>query len=106
MIVGMIKPNDGNVFLMTWNHRKAPMYQRARMGIGYLPQEASIFRRMTAKENIIAVLADDGHSHAVEKRADETDAEDFGLAHISRSKGYMLSGGERRRTEIARRSGH
>ena len=102
MIVGMIKPNDGKVFLDDAEITTVAMYRRARMGIGYLPQEASVFRKMSVEENILAVL----------QMLDLTSAErsakcgelmaDFNIAHLARSKGYMLSGGERRRTEIAR----
>ncbi|MBI4535268.1 MAG: LPS export ABC transporter ATP-binding protein, partial [Ignavibacteriae bacterium] len=102
MIVGMITPNEGRVFLDGTEITKIAMYKRARMGIGYLPQEASVFRKMTVEENIMAVLQMMDLS-AAERRArcDELMA-DFSMTHIARSKGYMLSGGERRRTEIAR----
>lgn len=78
------------------------MYRRARMGIGYLPQEASIFRRLTVKENLLAVLEMSGLSRKDQETKCEQLLNDFGLTHLVKSKGYMLSGGERRRTEIAR----
>ncbi len=102
MIVGMISPNAGRVFLGETEITKLAMYQRARMGVGYLPQEASVFRKMTVEENIMAVL------QVMDLPADERRVtcdrlmNDFSIHHLARSKGYMLSGGERRRTEIAR----
>jgi lipopolysaccharide export system ATP-binding protein len=78
------------------------MYKRARLGIGYLPQEASIFRRMTVRENIMAVLETTSLSKAEQKVKCAQLLEDFGIAHIAKSEGVVLSGGERRRTEIAR----
>jgi lipopolysaccharide export system ATP-binding protein len=102
MIVGMITPNDGRVYLNDVEITKTAMYKRARMGIGYLPQEASIFRKMTVEENILSVLQMMGLTAAEQQLTCEQLLNDFGLTHLSRSKGYMLSGGERRRTEIAR----
>ena len=102
MIVGMITPNDGRVFLDNVEITTTAMYKRARMGIGYLPQEASIFRKMTVEENILSVLQMRGLASAEQRHRCEGLLNDFGLAHLARSKGYMLSGGERRRTEIAR----
>jgi lipopolysaccharide export system ATP-binding protein len=102
MIVGMIRPNAGRVFLDDVDLTTMPMYRRARMGIGYLPQEASIFRRLTVRENIMAVLEMSGLSRKDQEAKSERLLMDFGLTHIARSKGYVLSGGERRRTEIAR----
>jgi lipopolysaccharide export system ATP-binding protein len=102
MIVGMIPPNDGRVFLDDTEITRIAMYRRARMGIGYLPQEASVFRKMSVEENILAVL------QMLDMTAAERSAKcgelmsDFNIGHLARSKGYMLSGGERRRTEIAR----
>ena len=102
MIVGMIRPNEGSVFLDAADITRSPMYKRARMGIGYLPQEASIFRKMTVRENLLAVLELTNLSHKDrEVRCDQL-LNDFGIAHLGKSKGYVLSGGERRRTEIAR----
>jgi lipopolysaccharide export system ATP-binding protein len=102
MIVGMVRPNGGRVFADDSEITGMPMYQRARLGIGYLSQEASVFRRLTVRENLLAVLEISDLSRAVcEEKCDRL-LEDFGLAHLSKSKGYVLSGGERRRTEIAR----
>ena len=102
MIVGMIRPNAGRVYIDDTEITPMPMYRRARLGIGYLPQEASVFRRLTVKENIMAVL----ETRSMDRKAREERCsqllEDFGLTHLVKSKGYVLSGGERRRTEIAR----
>ncbi len=102
MIVGMIKPNDGKVFLNETNLTELPMYKRAKMGIGYLPQEASIFRRLSVEDNIMAVLEmlDLSKNERIEKQ--EKLLEELTITHIRKSKGFQLSGGERRRTEIAR----
>lgn len=102
MIVGMIKPSAGNVFLGDTNISRKPMYKRARLGIGYLPQEASIFRKMTVKQNIMAILEMMKLSRKGREERCKQLLEEFGIAHLAKSKGYMLSGGERRRTEIAR----
>ena len=102
MIVGMITPNDGRVFLDDVEITTTAMYKRARMGIGYLPQEASVFRKMTVEENILSVLQMRGLTSVEQRNRCEQLLHDFGLTHLARSKGYMLSGGERRRTEIAR----
>lgn len=102
MIVGMIRPNGGKVFLDDKEITRLPMYRRARAGVGYLTQEASVFRTMTVRDNIRSVLQLTGLPVAEQAKRCETLLEEFGLAHIAKSKGYMLSGGERRRTEIAR----
>jgi lipopolysaccharide export system ATP-binding protein len=102
MIVGMVRPDGGRVLLDGKDITYAPMYKRARMGIAYLPQEASIFRRLTVEQNIMAVLELQPLSRAERRQRLERLLEEFGIAHIRKSKGYMLSGGERRRTEIAR----
>ncbi len=102
MIVGMIKPEGGRVFLDSEEITTMPMYQRARRGIGYLPQEASIFRKMSVEENLLAVLQMRGVPPPERKSRCSRLMADLNIAHLSRSKGYMLSGGERRRTEIAR----
>jgi lipopolysaccharide export system ATP-binding protein len=102
MIVGMIKPNEGQVYLDDQEITVVPMYKRARMGIGYLPQEASVFRKMTVEENILSVLQMMDLSPAARKQKCGELLHDFNIEHIAGSKGYMLSGGERRRTEIAR----
>ena len=102
MIVGMIRPNDGHVYLDDTEITTMAMYKRARMGIGYLPQEASIFRKMNVEENIMSILQMmDLTASERRSRCDQLMA-DFNITHLARSKGYMLSGGERRRTEIAR----
>jgi len=102
MIVGMIRPNEGEVTLDEKVITTTPMYRRARMGVGYLPQEASIFRKMSVEENILAVLETMDLTFAQRKERCARLMEEFAITHIARSKGYMLSGGERRRTEIAR----
>jgi lipopolysaccharide export system ATP-binding protein len=102
MIVGMIRPNAGRVFLDDQEITKLPMYQRARMGIGYLPQEASVFRRLSVRDNILAVLQTTSLSQKEQEVKCERLMEEFGLAHLAKNMGYVLSGGERRRTEIAR----
>ena len=102
MIVGMITPNDGRVFLDDAEITRTAMYKRARMWIGYLPQEASVFRKMTVEENVLSVLQMRGLPSSEQRQTCEKLLYDFGLTHLARSKGYMLSGGERRRTEIAR----
>ncbi len=102
MIVGFIRPNEGNVFLDNINITKLPMYKRAKMGIGYLPQEASVFRNLSVENNIKSVLEMTKMSRKEQKIQTERLIEEFGLDHIRKSKGIQLSGGERRRTEIAR----
>ncbi|MBP7102678.1 MAG: LPS export ABC transporter ATP-binding protein [Bacteroidales bacterium] len=102
MIVGLIKPLDGKIFLNDTNITKEPMYKRARLGIGYLAQEASIFRQLSVEDNIRAVLQFTKLSRAEQKDKLENLLEEFGLQKIRKSKGIQLSGGERRRTEIAR----
>ncbi|MGB9591015.1 MAG: LPS export ABC transporter ATP-binding protein [Candidatus Kryptoniota bacterium] len=102
MIVGMIKPDSGKVFIDSENITMLPMYKRARMGISYLPQEASIFRRMTVEDNIMSVLEVLKIPGAERTRRCESLLEELGIQGIRRTMGYSLSGGERRRTEIAR----
>lgn len=102
MIVGMIRPNDGRVFINSDDITTLAMYRRARLGIGYLPQEASVFRRLTVRENILAVLEMSPLSRKEQEEKCDHLLEDFGLIHLARNKAYVLSGGERRRTEIAR----
>ncbi len=102
MIVGMIKPNEGKVYLDELEITKEPMYKRAKMGIGYLPQEASVFRRLSVEDNIIAVLQMQNISKKERKEKQEKLLEELTISHIRKSMGYQLSGGERRRTEIAR----
>ncbi len=102
MIVGMVKPDGGRVFLDEKDITTVPMYKRARMGIGYLPQEASVFRRLTVEENILAVLQMTALSK--EEQIDKCNRllKDLDIERIKTSYGFQLSGGERRRTEIAR----
>ncbi len=102
MIVGMIRPNAGRVFLAGKEITRMPMYERARMGIGYLPQEASVFRRLSIRENILAVLQTTPLSRKAREEKCDRLIEEFGLTHVAASMGYVVSGGERRRTEIAR----
>jgi lipopolysaccharide export system ATP-binding protein len=102
MIVGMIKPDAGSVFLDQQDITKIPMYRRAKMGIGYLPQEASIFRKLSVRDNIYAVLEMMKLSKKEREERCGQLLEDLGITHIKDSLGFQLSGGERRRTEIAR----
>lgn len=102
MIVGMIKPNDGKVFLQDDEITGQPMYKRAKMGIGYLPQEASVFRRLSVEDNIMAVLEMINIPKKERKEKTERLLEELSITHLRKSLGFQLSGGERRRTEIAR----
>jgi lipopolysaccharide export system ATP-binding protein len=102
MITGMIKPEKGKVFLDETEITNVPMYKRARMGIGYLPQEASIFRRLSVEDNLTAVLEMTKLNAKERKEKCEKLLEELSITNIRKSKGYQLSGGERRRTEIAR----
>lgn len=102
MIVGLIKPNGGEIYLDDQNITALPMYKRAKLGIGYLAQEASIFRGLTVEENIMAPLEMREISKADRKAKVEVLLEEFSLTHVRKSLGMVLSGGERRRTEIAR----
>ena len=102
MVVGFIKPNDGNVFLEDEDITTLPMYKRAQRGIGYLPQEPSVFRKLTVEDNISAVLEMTKLSKKEQKAKLENLIEEFSLDKVRKSKGDTLSGGERRRTEIAR----
>ncbi len=102
MVVGMIKPNEGHVYLEGEEITKYPMYKRAQSGIGYLAQEASVFRKLSVEQNILGVLEMTGKSRAEQKAKLESLLDEFGLQHIRKSRGDLLSGGERRRTEIAR----
>lgn len=101
-VVGLVKPDEGQVFLNDQNITQLPMYKRAKMGIGYLPQEASVFRKLSVEDNIIAVLEMTGLSKQEQKEKLETLLDEFRLHHVRKSNGDVLSGGERRRTEIAR----
>lgn len=102
MIVGMVRPEKGTVELDARNITRIPMYKRARMGLAYLPQEPSIFRMLSVEQNIMAVLQLRRMKSAERRNTLNQLIEEFGLTHIRKSKGYMLSGGERRRCEIAR----
>jgi len=102
MIVGLIKPNGGKIYLDEKDITKLPMYKRAQLGIGYLPQEASVFRKMSVEDNILSVLEMVNLSKSEQKSRLEQLIKEFGLDHIRKSLGIQLSGGERRRTEIAR----
>ncbi len=102
MAVGLVKPNSGHVYLDDRDITKLPMYKRARLGLGYLAQEASVFRQLTVEENIKAVLEMSNLSRQDQKQKVEDLIEEFSLDHVRKSKGMVLSGGERRRTEIAR----
>jgi len=102
MTVGLIKPNEGKIFLNDKDITREPMYKRAQLGIGYLPQEASVFRKLSVEDNIRAVLEMTKLSKAEQKNKLEGLIEEFGLSKIRKSNGDLLSGGERRRTEIAR----
>ena len=102
MIVGLVKPDAGEVLLDQEVITNLPMYKRARKGIGYLPQEASVFRKLTVEENILGVLEFTSLSKAARQEKTDKMLEDLNIAHIRKSMGYALSGGERRRTEIAR----
>ncbi|OJW69349.1 MAG: LPS export ABC transporter ATP-binding protein [Candidatus Amoebophilus sp. 36-38] len=102
MLVGLIQPNEGNVYLDDQKITKLPMYKRAQLGISYLPQEASVFRNLTVEENLMAILQ---HTTLTpQERKDKMEAllEEFSITHIRKNQGKVLSGGERRRTEIAR----
>jgi len=102
MIVGLIKPNGGRIFLDSEEITKYPMYRRAQNGIGYLAQEASVFRKLSVEDNILSVLQLTSLSKKEQNDKMESLIEEFGLGHIRKSRGDLLSGGERRRTEIAR----
>ena len=101
-VVGLIKPDEGDVFLNDENITRLPMYKRAQMGIGYLPQEASVFRKLSVEDNIAAVLEMTKLSKAEQKEKLDSLITEFRLEHVRKSNGDVLSGGERRRTEIAR----
>jgi lipopolysaccharide export system ATP-binding protein len=102
MVVGLIKPDEGDVFLGETNITQLPMYKRAQMGIGYLPQEASVFRKLSVEDNIKAILEMTDNSRQEQKEKLEALLDEFRLHHVRKNNGDSLSGGERRRTEIAR----
>ena len=102
MIVGLIKPNGGTIFLDNTDITNYPMYKRAQSGIGYLAQEASVFRKLSIEDNIKSVLQLTKLSKAEQQRKTDELIDEFSLGHIRKNRGDLLSGGERRRTEIAR----
>ena len=102
MTVGLVKPNAGNIFLDDTNITNYPMYKRAQNGIGYLAQEASVFRKLSIEDNILSVLQMTKLTKKEQLHRMESLIEEFSLGHIRKSRGDLLSGGERRRTEIAR----
>jgi lipopolysaccharide export system ATP-binding protein len=102
MIVGMVQPNSGKIFLDEHEITNLPMYKRAQMGIGYLPQEASVFRKLSVEDNLKAVLEMTTLSKSEQEKKLESLIADFNLNHVRKNLGDQLSGGERRRTEIAR----
>jgi lipopolysaccharide export system ATP-binding protein len=102
MVVGLVRPDQGDVFFDDENLTPLPMHQRARMGISYLPQEASIFRKLTVEQNLLAILETVEKSKKVQQQRKDQLLEDFRLTHVAKSYGFALSGGERRRVEIAR----
>lgn len=102
MIVGMIRPNSGRIFLDDLDITHLPMYKRAQLGIAYLPQEASVFRKLSVEDNILAILEMTNLSKEEQKQRLEELLSEFNLHHVRKNLGDQLSGGERRRTEIAR----
>lgn len=102
MIVGLVKPNEGSIHLDKEDITPLPMFKRAQMGIGYLAQEPSVFRKLTVEQNILAVLEMTKLSKTEQKEKMESLLEEFSLTHVRKNLGRVLSGGERRRTEIAR----
>ncbi len=102
MIVGLIQPNEGKIFLENEDITSLPMYKRAKLGIGYLAQEASVFRKLTVEENLLAVLEMTKMPKQERKEKVDSLLEEFSLTHVRKNLGMVLSGGERRRTEIAR----
>lgn len=102
IMVGLVKPNEGHVFLSEIEITREPMYKRARLGLGYLAQEPSIFRKMTVEDNILSVLEMTALSKTEQKKKCDSLLDEFGLSYVRKNIGDLLSGGERRRTEIAR----
>jgi lipopolysaccharide export system ATP-binding protein len=102
MIVGLVKPNEGRVFFDDKDITALPMYKRAQSGIGYLPQEPSVFRKLSVENNILAVLEMTKLNEQERKKKLESLLDEFGLQRVRKNRGDLLSGGERRRTEIAR----
>lgn len=102
MVVGLVRPDSGTVLLDSQDISSQPMYQRARMGVGYLPQEPSVFRKMTVEENLMSVLENTELTPAERREELSNLLEDFNIRHVSKQQAYTLSGGERRRVEVAR----
>jgi lipopolysaccharide export system ATP-binding protein len=102
MILGLVSPDEGKIYFDGADVTNLPMYQRARLGMGYLPQEASVFRDLTVRENLRLVLEEHGHPRQEQREIFESLTEELGLQKVLDVKGYALSGGERRRAEIAR----
>ena len=102
MITGMIKPNSGKIFINDEDITKTPMYRRARKGISYLPQEASIFRKLSVEDNLLAIMQVIGIPASERKEKCHQLLNELNISHLAKNKGFNLSGGERRRTEIAR----
>lgn len=102
MMVGLIKPNEGNIYLDDEDVTDLPMYRRAQKGVGYLAQEASVFRKLSVEDNVLSVLEMTNLTKKEQKEKAESLLEEFSLTHVRKNMGQVLSGGERRRTEIAR----
>lgn len=102
MVVGLTKPDGGTVWLDGDDITEQPMHQRARRGISYLPQEASVFRKLSVRDNLLAILETVEDERELQQHRAQELLEEFGITHIAETKGYALSGGERRRVEIAR----
>ncbi|MCC7296710.1 MAG: LPS export ABC transporter ATP-binding protein [Bacteroidia bacterium] len=102
MCVGLVRPDEGNIYLDENNITRLPMYKRAQLGVGYLPQEPSVFRELSVEDNILAILQTTKLSKSAQKEKMEMLLEEFGLNRVKGNMGKVLSGGERRRTEIAR----
>ena len=102
MTTGLVTANNGKIFLNDLDITSMPMYQRAKLGIGYLPQEASVFRKMSVEDNILSVLEMTDFTKEYQKEKLEQLIKEFNLGHVRKNLGDRLSGGERRRTEIAR----
>jgi lipopolysaccharide export system ATP-binding protein len=102
MVVGLLKPDRGSVWLGEWNITRLPMYKRARLGIGYMAQDPSIFRKLTVEENLMLVLQMHRLSAKERQRRMDMLLEEFNLSHLRHQRGVVLSGGERRRVELAR----